>query len=114
MLQNVSFRYNDHSPWIYKNLEFGIDLDSRVALVGPNGAGKSTLLKMLYGEVSKIFWNFIADFHLILSDGEEIETSDESGCFFLRSFFSFESNIQFSSFLLVVALILMIAEKRTS
>lgn len=52
MVQNVSFRYSDKTPWIYKNLEFGIDLDSRVALVGPNGAGKSTLLKLLYGEVS--------------------------------------------------------------
>nr|XP_055063401.1 ATP-binding cassette, sub-family F, member 2b isoform X2 [Misgurnus anguillicaudatus] len=36
---------------IYKNLEFGIDLDTRVALVGPNGAGKSTLLKLLMGEL---------------------------------------------------------------
>lgn len=51
MVQNVSFRYNDDSPWIYKNLEFGIDLDTRIALVGPNGAGKSTLLKLLYGEL---------------------------------------------------------------
>ncbi|XKL67897.1 hypothetical protein PGB90_003388 [Kerria lacca] len=51
MVQNVSFRYNEHTPWIYKNLEFGIDLDSRVALVGPNGAGKSTLLKLLYSEL---------------------------------------------------------------
>lgn len=50
-LQNVSFRYSDNTPWIYKNLEFGIDLDTRLALVGPNGAGKSTLLKLLYGEV---------------------------------------------------------------
>jgi len=50
----VSFRYNDNSPYIYKNLEFGIDLDTRLALVGPNGAGKSTLLKLLYGEVSVI------------------------------------------------------------
>ncbi|KAH8010151.1 hypothetical protein HPB51_025422 [Rhipicephalus microplus] len=38
-------------PWIYKDLEFGIDLDTRVALVGPNGAGKSTLLKLLCGEL---------------------------------------------------------------
>uniref|UniRef100_A0AAR2K7Y2 ATP-binding cassette sub-family F member 2 n=1 Tax=Pygocentrus nattereri TaxID=42514 RepID=A0AAR2K7Y2_PYGNA len=38
-------------PYIYKNLEFGIDLDTRVALVGPNGAGKSTLLKLLMGEL---------------------------------------------------------------
>lgn len=51
MVQNVSFRYTDTGPWIYKNLEFGIDLDTRVALVGPNGAGKSTLLKLLYGEL---------------------------------------------------------------
>ncbi|XP_046983483.1 ATP-binding cassette sub-family F member 2 [Schistocerca americana] len=51
MVQNVSFRYTDTGPWIYKNLEFGIDLDTRLALVGPNGAGKSTLLKLLYGDL---------------------------------------------------------------
>jgi len=39
-------------------LEFGIDLDTRLALVGPNGAGKSTLLKLIYGEVSSIKVNF--------------------------------------------------------
>jgi ATP-binding cassette subfamily F protein 2 len=49
-VQNVSFSYKDDSPLIYKNLEFGIDLDSRVALVGPNGAGKTTLLKLIAGE----------------------------------------------------------------
>lgn len=38
--------------YIYKNLDFGVDLDTRVALVGPNGAGKSTLLKLIVGEVS--------------------------------------------------------------
>jgi len=52
MVQNVSFRYNQTQPWIYKNLEFGIDLDTRLALVGPNGAGKSTLLKLLYGDIT--------------------------------------------------------------
>ena len=51
MVQNISFRYKDNAPLIYKNLEFGIDLDTRVALVGPNGAGKSTLLKLLYGDL---------------------------------------------------------------
>lgn len=51
MVQNVSFKYNDTSSYIYKNLEFGIDLDTRLALVGPNGAGKSTLLKLLYGDL---------------------------------------------------------------
>ena len=36
---------------ILKIMNFGIDLESRIALVGPNGAGKSTLLKLLDGEV---------------------------------------------------------------
>jgi len=51
MVQNVSFRYSDTTPFIYKKLEFGLDLDTRLALVGPNGAGKSTLLKLIYGDL---------------------------------------------------------------
>uniref|UniRef100_A0A8C5NX39 ABC transporter domain-containing protein n=1 Tax=Jaculus jaculus TaxID=51337 RepID=A0A8C5NX39_JACJA len=51
MVENVSFEYIKDGPCIYNNLEFGIDLDTRVALVGPNGAGKSTLLKLLTGEL---------------------------------------------------------------
>merc|ERR1719347_1893335 len=51
MVQNVSFRYNENTPFIYKNLEFGMDLDTRVALVGPNGAGKSPLLNLIYGDL---------------------------------------------------------------
>jgi len=51
MVQNVSFQYAEGKRWIYKNLDFGIDLDTRVALVGPNGAGKSTLLKLITGEL---------------------------------------------------------------
>merc|ERR1719167_1455711 len=49
MVQNVSFRYDETTPYIYKNLEFGMDLETRLALVGPNGAGKSTLIKLIYG-----------------------------------------------------------------
>jgi ATP-binding cassette subfamily F protein 2 len=51
MVQHVSFKYDDDKPLIYKDLDFGIDLDTRVALVGPNGAGKSTLLKLLSAEL---------------------------------------------------------------
>ena len=35
-----------------QDLEFGIDCDSRIALVGPNGAGKSTLLKLMTGDIT--------------------------------------------------------------
>ncbi|KAL6045368.1 ATP-binding cassette sub- F member 2, partial [Balamuthia mandrillaris] len=50
--QNVSFGYPGSNKLLYKNLEFGIDLDSRVALVGPNGVGKSTLLKLMTGDLA--------------------------------------------------------------
>lgn len=51
MVQHVSFKYPKSTNYIYKDLDFGLDLDSRIALVGPNGAGKSTLIKMLCGEL---------------------------------------------------------------
>lgn len=51
MVQNVSFRYNPDLPLVYKNIDFGIDLQTRIALVGPNGAGKSTLLKLIDGDL---------------------------------------------------------------
>ena len=52
--KEVAFSYPGADPtdgFLLKNLEFGVDCDSRVALVGPNGAGKSTLLKLMTGDV---------------------------------------------------------------
>lgn len=49
MVQEVSFKYSAEDAFIYQDLDFGIDLDARIALVGPNGAGKSTLLKLIEG-----------------------------------------------------------------
>jgi len=49
---NMSFAYSGKKEdYLYHNVNFGIDLDSRVALVGPNGAGKSTLLKLMRGDL---------------------------------------------------------------
>lgn len=50
-MQNVSFGYTPDNL-LFKDVDFGVDLDSRVALVGPNGAGKSTLLKLMSGELT--------------------------------------------------------------
>lgn len=44
----VAFGYTS-DKLLYKGLDFGVDLDSRIALVGPNGVGKSTLLKLMVG-----------------------------------------------------------------
>jgi len=48
---NVEFGYELDKPPLYRDLNFGLDMDSRVAVVGPNGAGKSTFLKLLDGEI---------------------------------------------------------------
>merc|ERR1712203_290190 len=49
-LYNIDFHYEDQ-PHLFKNVEFGIDMQSRVAIVGPNGVGKSTFLKLLMGDI---------------------------------------------------------------
>ncbi|KAH6571803.1 hypothetical protein BASA50_005567 [Batrachochytrium salamandrivorans] len=50
---DMSFAYDGNlKNAIYRNLEYGVDTESRIALVGPNGAGKSTLLKLMSGELS--------------------------------------------------------------
>ena len=50
--QDVSFAYSGKKEdYLYTGLEFGLDCDSRIALVGPNGAGKSTLLKLIEQEL---------------------------------------------------------------
>jgi len=51
MVQHVSFKYPGAPKKIFNDLDFGLDLDSRIALVGPNGAGKSTLIKLLTGDL---------------------------------------------------------------
>lgn len=47
---DASFGYPG-GPIMFKNLNFGIDLDSRIAMVGPNGIGKSTILKLIAGDL---------------------------------------------------------------
>ncbi|XP_031778917.1 ATP-binding cassette sub-family F member 1 [Nasonia vitripennis] len=50
-LHEVSFAFPGQKP-LFIDVDFGIDLSSRVAIVGPNGVGKTTFLKLLVGELS--------------------------------------------------------------
>ena len=51
---DVSFSYSgDKDNCLLNNMEFGIDMDSRIVLVGPNGAGKSTLLKLITNDLTE-------------------------------------------------------------
>ncbi|RZF40025.1 hypothetical protein LSTR_LSTR002428 [Laodelphax striatellus] len=45
-LYSVHFNYPGQ-PKLFVDVDFGIDMSSRVAIVGPNGVGKSTFLKLL-------------------------------------------------------------------
>merc|ERR1719210_2704989 len=49
-LFNVSFGYEGQGQ-LFKGVDFGIDMESRVAIVGPNGVGKSTFLKLIMGDI---------------------------------------------------------------
>jgi len=49
-INSMSFSYPGSSE-LYTDIDGGVDLDSRVALVGPNGCGKSTLLKLMRGDL---------------------------------------------------------------
>ena len=50
-IESLSFKYPGGED-LYTNVDFGIDLQSRICLVGPNGAGKTTLVKLLCDELS--------------------------------------------------------------
>ncbi|KAG2580791.1 ABC transporter F family member 1-like isoform X3 [Panicum virgatum] len=77
----VTFGYTPDNL-LYKKLDFGVDLDSRIALVGPNGAGKSTLLKLMTGELAPLDGMVrrhnhlrIAQFHQHLAEKLDLDMS---------------------------------------
>lgn len=47
--KNISFRYNDKSPWVLENVSLSVEEGERVGLLGPSGRGKSTLIKLMAG-----------------------------------------------------------------
>lgn len=63
---DIAFGYPG-CPVLYSGVDFGVDLDSRVALVGPNGAGKSTLLKIMTGELLPLTGSVRPHAHLRIS-----------------------------------------------
>ena len=48
-LRDVSFRYNETLPYLYRNLNLTLAPGKLTVLMGPSGCGKSTLGKMLQG-----------------------------------------------------------------
>jgi len=48
---DLGYRYSEHEPFVFRNVNMTIEAGETVALVGPSGCGKSTLLKCLMGLV---------------------------------------------------------------
>lgn len=53
LFADVTFNFPGQ-PSLFVKTEFGIDMNSRIAIVGPNGVGKSTFLKLLMGELEPV------------------------------------------------------------
>ena len=64
-IRNLSFRYADNLPYLYRNFDLTIEPGKCVALMGPSGSGKSTLAKLLQGF-------YAASDGAILLDGHDI------------------------------------------
>jgi len=69
-LKDVSFNYNNQTP-LFNNVNFGVDMTSRVAIVGPNGVGKSTLLKLLRGDLKPTQGEYIRNRFLRLGNFDQ-------------------------------------------
>lgn len=52
-IEDVGFGYEINKP-ILENINFGLDLESRITIVGPNGAGKSTFINLLVGNLKPV------------------------------------------------------------
>lgn len=48
---NAGFSYEGATKLLFKDLNFKVDTDTRVAVCGPNGSGKSTLLRLITGQL---------------------------------------------------------------
>jgi ATP-binding cassette subfamily B protein len=46
-VKNLSFRYDDDSPYVLRDISFTVEPGQKVAVVGRTGSGKSTLIKLL-------------------------------------------------------------------
>ena len=60
-LKNLSFRYSDESPWVFKDLSFTIPKGAVIGVIGTTGCGKTTLLDVIMGLLSPTSGELLVD-----------------------------------------------------
>ena len=48
-VESIHFRYDEQSPYIYKDFSFSVRSGQMIAIMGETGSGKTTLLRLLLG-----------------------------------------------------------------
>jgi len=60
-LKDMSFRYSDASPWVFKDLSLTIPKGAVVGVIGTTGCGKSTLLDVIMGLLTPVSGELLVD-----------------------------------------------------
>ena len=69
-LKNLSFKYNEDSPWVLKNINLTIKKGECVGFVGPTGSGKSTLIDIIMGLLLPTKGELIIDDQIIVDNNK--------------------------------------------
>jgi ATP-binding cassette subfamily B multidrug efflux pump len=91
---NVSFRYNEQTPYVLKGVSFALNKGEQLALVGTTGSGKSTIMRLL----NKVYMDYEGS---ILLNGIELSAIPKDCMLHLFSLmqqdtFLFEESIRFN------------------
>ncbi|MDR9827604.1 ABC transporter ATP-binding protein [Vibrio sp. FNV 38] len=92
--RNVSFRYNDDSPYVLKNVSFELRKGQQIALVGSTGSGKSTIIRL----ISKTYQDYEGNILLNGLELSQLSIEDASHLFSLmmQDVHLFQETIEFN------------------
>lgn len=69
-LKNLSFRYSDESPWVFKDLNLTIPKGAVIGVIGTTGCGKTTLLDIIMGLLSPVSGELLVD-NLVINNSNK-------------------------------------------
>ena len=90
----VSFRYNEQTPYVLKDVSFTLNKGEQLAMVGTTGSGKSTIMRLM----NKVYMDYEGS---ILLNGIELSLIPKASMLHLFSLmqqdaFLFEENVHFN------------------